>query len=109
MENDPDVALAFSKVCTVLVTNVSPLLNPARLTEIMQFTISKSREINEEDPNELNIKMRMLEDEIFDEFGFEPEEIEAGVGKYPNELGSLIQQIREINNYLLEGTNEELF
>ncbi|CAG9330318.1 unnamed protein product [Blepharisma stoltei] len=109
MEHDPEVALAFSKVCSIPVKNVSSLLNQSRLNEIFKFTTSRTSKINEEDPNELNIKMKMIEDEIYEQFGFETEEIEAAVAKYQSEMGSWIQQNREINNNLLENTNEDLF
>lgn len=109
LDSDQEVALAISKICTVSVVGVSPLLVPSRLTEIIEFSITRSRELSHEDPNELNIKIKMLEDEVFEEFGFEPEEIEAGVRKYHSELINLIQTNRENNNYLLENTNEVIF
>ena len=71
--------------------------------------MSKAEEFAEDDPNELNLKMKMLEDDIFDRFSYEPEEIEAAVSKYENEVHEIVMNIRELNNHLLEGTNEELF
>ena len=109
LENDEDVKKSMGKICSVEVSKSPSLLNSKKLVEILEFYISKAEEFNEEDPNELNLKMKMLEDEIYEEFSYEPEEIEAAVNKYEAEVHDLVLTIRDLNNSLLERTNEELF
>lgn len=109
LENDEDIKKATGKLCSIEVHKAPTSLNLGKLEEILDFYISKAEEFNEDDPNELNIKMKMLEDEIFDQFSYEPEEIEAAVNKYESEVQDLVIAIRELNNALLERTNEELF
>lgn len=108
-ECDEDIKKSMGKLCSVEVTKVPTQLTLTRLEEILEFYLSKAEEFHEEDPNELNLKMKMLEDEIHDEFKFEPEEIEAAVNKYENKIVDLVASIRQLNNALLEQTNEDLF
>lgn len=107
-ENDDDVKLALSKLCCV-ENNKNVSLVSMRLEEILEFYISKVEEFNENDPNELNIQMKMLEDEIFDEFGCEAEEIEATVNRKSKGVEHLTKIISDLNQRLLEKTNQELF
>jgi hypothetical protein len=81
----------------------------SRLDQILEAYISRAEEFAESDPNELNIQMKMLEDDIFEDFGCEPEEIEAAVNKNPKAVAHLIKIINELNEGLLEKTNQELF
>ena len=107
-EEDLDIKSAISKVCSVETNKVSSLII-RKLEEILKFYIARVQEFQEEDPNELNIKMKILEDEIYDEFGCEPEEIEAAVNRNQNGIEDLVATIKEMNKLLLEKTNQELF
>lgn len=107
-ENDNDVKSALSKLCMVESSKVSSLVS-SRLEQILEAYISRAEEFAESDPNELNIQMKMLEDDIFEDFGCEPEEIEAAVNKNPKAVAHLIKIINELNEGLLEKTNQELF
>ncbi|OMJ68300.1 hypothetical protein SteCoe_34288 [Stentor coeruleus] len=108
-EGDEDVSKNMSKLCCIELQRSPSQLTIKKLEEVLEFYLSKAEEFNEEDPNELNLKMKMLEDEIYDEFSFEPEDIEAAVNKYENEVRNLVLAVRELNATLLERTNEELF
>lgn len=108
-ENDEDVMKMTSKLCSIEINKPPHQLTLKKLEEILEFYLAKAEQFNEDDPNELNLRMKMLEDEIFDEFGFEPEEIEAAVMKFESEVRNQILSIRELNVTLLERTNEELF
>ena len=109
LENDEDVKKSIGKLCSIEVHKTPSSLTLGKLEDILEYYISKAEEFAENDPNELNLKMKMLEDDIFDRFSYEPEEIEAAVSKYENEVHEIVMNIRELNNHLLEGTNEELF
>ena len=108
-ENDEDVMKMTSKLCSIEINKPPHQLTLKKLEEILEYYLAKAEQFNEDDPNELNLRMKMLEDEIFDEFGFEPEEIEAAVMKFESEVRNQILSIRELNITLLERTNEELF
>ena len=107
-ENDNDIRSALSKICSVETHKISSLLN-RKLQEILEIYIARIEELNETDPNELNVQMKIIEDEIYDEFGCEPEEIEAAVNKNFPAVENLVKIIKELNDVLLDKTNQELF
>jgi hypothetical protein len=108
-EHDEEVMKMTSKLCSIEIAKPPHQLSLKKLEEILDYYLSKAEGFNEDDPNELNLRMKMLEDEIFDEYGFEPEEIESAVMKFENEVRNQVLAIRELNIMLLERTNEELF
>ncbi|OMJ81630.1 hypothetical protein SteCoe_17846 [Stentor coeruleus] len=107
-EDDEDVKTVLTKLCSVESNKKSSLIS-MRLEQVLELYISKVEEFNENDPNELNIQMKILEDDIYDEFGCEPEEIEAAVNKNPKRVEHLTKIINDLNHRLLEKTNQELF
>ncbi|OMJ66098.1 hypothetical protein SteCoe_37179 [Stentor coeruleus] len=107
-EDDFEIKSALTKLCSVECTMNSPLISMG-LEQILELYISKAEELNENDPNELNIQMKILEDDIYDEFCCEPEEIEAAVNKNPERIEHLKNIINNLNQRLLEKTNQELF
>lgn len=107
-EDDEDVKTALTKLCSVESNKKSSLIS-MRLEQVLELYISKVEEFNENDPNELNIQMKILEDDIFDEFGCEPEEIEAAVNKNPKRVEHLTKIVNDLNHRLLEKTNQDLF
>ena len=109
LENDEDVKKFTGKLCSIEVPKAPASLTLGKLEEILNYYIRIADEFDEEDPNELNLKMKLLEDDIFDKFKYEPEDIEAAVNKYEPEIQPLILAIRDLNNNLIERTNEELF
>ena len=109
LEQDEDVKKSIGKLCSIEVHKTPGSLTLGKLEDILEYYLSKAEEFAEDDPNELNLKMKMLEDDIFDRFSYEPEEIEAAVNKYEDEVHEAVLNIRELNNNLLERTNEELF
>lgn len=109
LENDVDVRVEITRLCSVVDKQSCPLLTRDKLEEILEFYISSAENFSEEDPNELNVKMKILEDEVFQEYGYEPENVEQGAKKHEVELRELILAVRELNYNLLEKTNQELF
>lgn len=109
LENDEEIKKAMGKICSIEILKASGMISLAKLEEILDLYIREVEGFNEEDPNELNIKMKMLEDRIHDDYGYEPEEIELAVNKHESELQDYILTIRELNTGLLERMNEELF
>jgi hydroxymethylpyrimidine pyrophosphatase-like HAD family hydrolase len=107
-EDDEDVKTALTKLCSVESNKKSSLIS-MRLEQVLELYISKVEEFNENDPNELNIQMKILEDDIFDEFGCEPEEIEAAVNKNPKRVEHLTKIVNDLNHRLLEKTSQDLF
>jgi hypothetical protein len=107
-ENDPEVRSAISKICSIETNKTSSVIN-RKIEEILEFYISRVEELSETDPNELNIKMKIIEDDIYDEFGCDPEEIEACATKNHKKVEDLVRVIKEINDNLLQKTNQELF
>ena len=107
-ENDIEIRSAISKLCTVETHKYSSLIN-RKLEEILKFYITRVEEFQEDDPNELNILMKILEDDMYDEFGCEPEELEVAVSKNSTGIESLIRVIKDSNENFLEKTNQELF
>lgn len=108
-EHDEEVLKMTSKLCSIEVAKPPHQLTLKKLEDILDYYLAKAEQFHEDDPNELNLKMKMLEDEIFDEYGFEPEEIESAVIKFENDVRNQVLAIRELNISLLERTNEELF
>ena len=109
LENDEEIKKAMGKICSIEILKASGMISLAKLEEILDLYIREVEGFNEEDPNELTIKMKMLEDRIHDDYGYEPEEIELAVNKHESELQDYILTIRELNTGLLERMNEELF
>ena len=107
-EGDIDVRSALTKICSVETHKISSFIH-RKIEEILEFYIKRADDLNEQDPNELNIQMKILEDDIHEEFGCEPEEIEAAVNKHSAGIERLVQTIKELNETLLEKTNQELF
>ena len=107
-EGDIDVRSALSKICSVETHKNSSFIH-RKIEEILVFYIKRADELNEEDPNELNVQMKILEDDIHEAFGCEPEEIEAAVNKHPVGIEALVQTIKELNEVLLGKTNHDLF
>ena len=107
-ENDTEVRTAMTKICGTIEPNPSPLLTRDKLEGILRFYIRRVEEFDDDDdPESLNIKMKMLEDEMVEEFGFEPEDIDAGIGKYGQELRGLINSTKHLHDNLRE--NNSLF
>lgn len=107
-ESDLDIRSGLSKICSVETHKVSSLVS-RKIEEILEFYINRAEELNESDPNELNVQMKILEDDIHEEYGCEPEEIEASVNKNPESIENLVKIIKELNEALLAKTNQELF
>ena len=107
-EEDQDVKSAIGKMCSVEVERI-PSGVYSKLEEILEIYIDRIQYMDETDPNELFVQMKILEDEIFDEFGLEPEEIEAAVGKNPKKTEKLVRIINDLNEILIAKTDQELF
>lgn len=107
-EEDREVKSAIGKMCSVEVERIpSGVYN--RLEDILEIYIDRIQYLDETDPNELFVQMKILEDEIFEEFQLEPEEIEAAVQKNPKKTENLVRIINELNEILIEKTDQELF
>jgi len=74
-EEDREVKSAIGKMCSVEVERI-PAGMYGRLEEILEIYIDRIQYLDETDPNELFVQMKILEDEIFEQFNLEPEEIE---------------------------------
>jgi hypothetical protein len=107
-EDDREVKSAMGKLCSVEIERIPSGAN-SKLEHILEIYIERIEEMNETDPNELFVQMRLLEDEIFDYFGLEPEEIEAAVAKNPKRTENLARIINELNEILISKTDQELF
>jgi hypothetical protein len=107
-EQDPEVKAALSKLCSVETSKVAGGIY-TKLESILEYYIARVEEFNENDPVELNVQMKCLEDDIYEEFGCEPEEIEEAVKRNPKEFQSLMKMINELNDELLSKTNQEIF
>jgi hypothetical protein len=107
-EQDPEVKAVLSKLCCVETSKV-PSGIVGKLDTILDVYISRIEELNETDANELNLYLKVLEDDIFDEFGFEPEEIEEALKRNQKDFGGLMKTINELNDELLSKTNQEIF
>lgn len=108
-EHEEEVLKMTFKLCSIEIAKSPERLNLKVLEEIIDFYLTKAEQFHQVDPNELNLKMKLLEDEIFDVYKFEPEEIESAVAKFENQVRSQVLAVRELNISLLEKTNEELF
>ena len=108
-EHDEEVLRMTFKLCSIEIVKPPERLNLKVLEDIFDFYLTKAEKFYQDDPNELNLKMKMLEDEIFDVYKFEPEEIESAVVKFECEVKNQVLAVRELNISLLEKTNEELF
>lgn len=107
-EDDREVKSAIGKMCSVEVERIpSGVYN--RLEEILEIYIERIQYLDETDPNELFVQMKILEDEIFEEYKLEPEEIEAAVQKNPKKTENLVRIINELNEILIGKTDQELF
>jgi hypothetical protein len=107
-EEDREVKSAIGKMCSVEVERLPSGINN-KLEEILEIYIDRIQYLDETDPNELFVQMKILEDEIFEEFKLEPEEIEAAVQKNPKKTENLVRIINELNEILIEKTDQELF
>lgn len=107
-EEDREVKSAIGKMCSVEVERIPTGLY-GRLEEILEIYIDRIQYLDETDPNELFVQMKILEDEIFEQFNLEPEEIEAAVQKNPKKTENLVRIINELNEILIEKTDQELF
>lgn len=106
-ESDHEVKSVLSKLCCIETKKVPDDIE-MKLENILETYIARIEEFNESDPNEMNIQLKVLEDDIFDEFECEPEEIEAAVKKCPD-LQALVKVANDLNEELLMKTNQELF
>ena len=107
-EDDREVKSAMSKLCSVEAERIPTGIN-SKLEHILEIYIERIEDMDETDPNELFIQMKILEDEIFEDFGLEPEEIEAAVAKNPKRTENLARIINELNEVLISKTDQELF
>lgn len=107
-EGDIEVKSVLSKICCIESSKV-PAGIDEKLEIILETFVARFEEFNESDPNEMNVQLKVLEDDIFDEFGCEPEEIEAAIAKDPSSVQGLVKMISELNEEILAKTNQELF
>ena len=107
-EQDPDVKAVLSKLCCVETSKV-PAAIVGKLDGILDIYISRVEELNETDANELNLYLKVIEDDIFEEFGYEPEEIEEALKRNQKDFEGLMKTITELNDELLSKTNQEIF
>ena len=76
---------------------------------ILEIYIGRVEELNETNANELNLQLKVLEDDLFDEFGFEPEEVEEALRKNQKDFVGFMKTINELNDELLSKTKQEIF
>ena len=107
-EQDPDVKAVLAKLCTVETAKVPNGLL-AKLEAILEIYIGRVEELNETNANELNLQLKVLEDDLFDEFGFEPEEVEEALRKNQKDFVGFMKTINELNDELLSKTKQEIF
>lgn len=81
-DDDSEIKSALRRMCTPLPKECS--LGTDVLKDILQFYLSRLNEMECRDADELAVSMQILADDLFDEFGYEAEEIEyASVNSDP--------------------------
>jgi hypothetical protein len=107
-DNDPEIRTALSKLC-ILECRKKVELSDSRIEMLLEAYTARTEEFVDGDEREINVQMKILEDDLFDEFGVETEEVEEAKRKVKKGRESLVKMVEEVNEALLEKTNQELF